>query len=72
LYRNLSVGWALFDVAHGLAATFLLNRLSVAEYAVWSRLLLWPFTGVLLALTAVAIWRAANGMTELRAAGSTS
>jgi intracellular septation protein A len=60
LYRNLSVAWASFDVAHGLVATFLLSRLSVTEYVVWSRLLLWPFAGALLVFTAAVIWHAAS------------
>ena len=60
VYRQLSLAWAIFDVLHGSAALVLLNRLSVAQYVVWSRVLLWPFTGLLLAASAGIIWESAR------------
>lgn len=61
VYRDLSVAWALFDIAHGAAAAVLLQRrLSVAEYVIWSRVVLWPFSGALLLFTATVIWRQAR------------
>lgn len=62
VYRHLSLAWAVFDVLHGSAAVLLLSRLSVAQYVVWSRVLLWPFTGLLLVASAGIIWASARRM----------
>jgi len=60
LFAWLSVAWAAFDILHGSVRVYLLSNLSVGEYIVWSRLVGWPMTGALLALTAFLIWRASR------------
>ena len=59
VYRQLSIVWAGFDILHGAVAVVLLSRLSVAQYVIWSRVALWPFTALLLAASAANIWRCA-------------
>ena len=56
VYSSLSLAWAAFDLVHGIGASYLLARLSVAEYVIWSRVAFWPFSGALLLITAGAIW----------------
>jgi intracellular septation protein A len=60
LYRGLSIFWALYYLAHGLVQAFLLRELSVAQFIIWSRIVLWPPTGLALAVSAALVWRAAK------------
>ena len=60
LYLFLSIAWAAFDLFHGVAALLLLQRLSVGEYIIWSRIALWPLTGALLVISVGLIARTAR------------
>lgn len=60
VYVWLSVYWAAHDVVQGVARIFLLDTLSVGEYLVWSRVLNWPFTAVMLWTSAHVVLRAAR------------
>jgi intracellular septation protein A len=59
LFGWLSLAWAAYDLFHGAIRVVLLSNLSVGEYLVWSRLVGWPMSGALLALTGWLIYRAA-------------
>lgn len=60
VYRLLSLAWAVYYLAHGLVQAWLLGQLSVAEFVILSRVVLWPPTGLALLVTVAIIWRAAN------------
>jgi hypothetical protein len=60
VFAWLSVAWAGFDILHGSMRVFLLSHLSVGQYIVWSRVVGWPSTGSLLALSGFLIWRASR------------
>lgn len=60
VFAWLSVAWAGFDILHGVGRTYLLTELSVGEYIIWSRLLSWPPTALLLGVTAFFIVREAR------------
>jgi hypothetical protein len=66
IYAWLSVMWAGYDLVHGALRVFLLERLSVGEYIVWSRLVAWPVTGTLLVLTFLVIYREARRRSSAR------
>ncbi len=51
--------WAVYDVGLGIARTLLLQELSVGEYLVWSRVLGWPASTVLIAITGYFVFREA-------------
>ena len=56
----LSVLWAIYNIGQGVLRSWLLSFMSVGEYIIWSRLLTWPFTAVVLAVTLYAVYRAAK------------
>ncbi|MGI8926522.1 MAG: hypothetical protein ACR2HN_07730 [Tepidiformaceae bacterium] len=60
LFVRLSIAWALFDLIHGAIRTWQLANLSVGEYIIWSRVVGWPLSGTLLAVTAFLIYREAR------------
>jgi len=60
VYRLLTFAWAVYYAAHGLVQWWLLRELSVAQFVIISRVILWPPTGLALLLTAAVIWRAAK------------
>lgn len=60
IYAWLSVAWAVFDALHGIATSVLLSELSVAQYIIWSRLVLSPFSGLLFVISAFLIYRRAR------------
>jgi intracellular septation protein A len=60
VYRLLTFAWAIYYAAHGLVQWWLLRELSVAQFVIISRVILWPPTGLALLLTAGVIWRAAK------------
>ncbi|MCZ2108395.1 MAG: DUF3159 domain-containing protein [Dehalococcoidia bacterium] len=60
IYRLLSVFWAIFYVFHGAVQGALWHSLSVAEFVVWSRIVLWPPTTLALLASAWLIWRSAR------------
>lgn len=60
VFVGLSVFWAAHDVVQGVARIYLLDALSVGQYLVWSRLLNWPFTAVMLWTSAYFVLRAAK------------
>ena len=62
IYRLLSVFWALFYIFHGAVQALLWRQLSVAEFVIWSRVVLWPPTTLALLGSAWLIWRAARAV----------
>ncbi len=70
LYRLLSFAWAAYYALHGLVQVWLLRELSVAQFVILSRAILWPPTGLALLLTAAAIWRTARRVAEPLATAS--
>ena len=60
VFAWLSVSWAGFDTLHGTMRFWMLTHLSVAQYLIWTRLIGWPITGTLLAISGYFIWRAAH------------
>lgn len=60
IYRDLSIFWALFYVFHGAVQALLWRELSVAEFIIWSRVVLWPPTALAMIGTAWLVWRAAR------------
>lgn len=59
VYRALSVAWGAYYLFHGLVQLWLLRELSVAQFVILSRAVLWPPTGLALLVTAAIVWRAA-------------
>jgi intracellular septation protein A len=59
-YRLLTLFWAFYYAAHGLVQLWLLRELSVAQFVIISRVILWPPTGLALLVTAAVVWRAAK------------
>lgn len=57
VYVWLSLLWAAYDIAHGVARVYMLSSLSVGEYLIWSRLASWPVNAALLLLSAWLISR---------------
>ena len=68
VFVRLSLAWAGFDVIHGVVLTTLLLNLGVVEYVVWSRVVGWPITGVMLLASLVAVQRTARLEIQGRAA----
>ena len=66
VFAWLSVAWAGFDILHGVGRTYLLTELSVGEYIIWSRLLSWPPTAILLGITTFFIVREARRHVDFR------
>lgn len=60
IYRVLTLGWALYYLLHAGASWFMLVELSVAQYIIWSRILLWPPLWLLFGASAAIVWRAAT------------
>lgn len=60
VFVKLSVLWAVYDLFHGISRVYMLREWSVGEYIVWSRILNWPISTALIAITAWAIYRAAK------------
>lgn len=60
VYRLLTMFWALFYAVHGLVQLWLLRELSVAQFVIFSRVVLWPPTGLALLVSAAIVWRAAK------------
>ncbi|MGD9935129.1 MAG: hypothetical protein AB7T37_15650 [Dehalococcoidia bacterium] len=60
VFVALSVFWAAHDIVQGVARTYLLQELSVGEYIIWSRVLNWPFTVVMLWTSMYFVMRAAK------------
>jgi hypothetical protein len=60
LFVYLSLAWAAYSILHGLIRTYLLMHLSVGEYLIWSRVVGWPTSAVMLGLSAWLIIREAN------------
>ena len=60
VFAWLSVAWAGFDTLNGTIRVYLLTHLSVGQYIIWSRVVGFPITGLLLAASAYFIWRAAH------------
>lgn len=60
VFAGLSVLWAAHDVVQGVGRFYLLHELSVGEYIIWSRVLNWPFTVVMIWTTLFFIRRAAK------------
>jgi hypothetical protein len=60
VFAWLSVLWAGYDILHGIARTYMLSELSVGQYIIWSRVLSWPPTGLVLGVTAFFILREAQ------------
>lgn len=60
LWAWLTVVWALFNMSQGVFRFWLLSRLSVGEYIVWSRLLNWPLSMTMIGITAYFVLREAR------------
>jgi hypothetical protein len=60
VFMWLSVLWAFYNLSQGFFRFWLLSELSVGEYIILSRLLNWPMSMVMLAITAVFIYREAR------------
>jgi len=60
VFVALSVFWAAHDIVQGVARVYLLQELSVGEYIIWSRVLNWPFTAVMLWASVYFVMRAAK------------
>ena len=60
VYRGLTLAWAAYYAFHGAVQLWLLQELSVAQFVILSRVVLWPPTGLALALTIAVVWRAAS------------
>ena len=60
VFVALSVFWAAHDIVQGVARIYLLQQLSVGEYIIWSRVLNWPFTVVMLWTSMYFVLRAAK------------
>jgi intracellular septation protein A len=57
VFAWLSVAWAGYDIFHGFLRIYLLQELSVGQYIIWSRVLSWPFTMVLVGASTYYIMR---------------
>lgn len=64
VFFRLSFAWAAFDVVHGIVLTALLLKLEVIEYLLWSRVVGWPMTGVMLLISFLAVQWASNEATH--------
>lgn len=64
VFVRLSIAWAAYELVHGLVRWWMLANLSVGEYIVWSRLIGWPVSAVMLSVTALVIYRAARRLEE--------
>lgn len=60
VFMWLSVLWAFSNLVQGFVRWWLLEEYSVGEYLILSRVLTWPITGVVFAITAIAIYREAR------------
>ena len=66
----LSIAWAGYDLWHGIVRVYLLQELSVTQYIFVSRLVSWPFTALLLAVTVRGIYRASKQFAPPEVPGS--
>ena len=55
-----TLAWAVFSMSQGFVRVYLLVNLSVGEYIIWSRVVGYPATGLMLGATAYFIWRTAE------------
>jgi len=51
MWAWLTLAWALSNLGQGFLRLWLLSNMSVGEYLVWSRLLAWPMSAAMIALT---------------------
>ncbi len=65
VFVRLSLGWAGFDVVHGIVLTALLLNVGVVEYVVWSRVIGWPTTGTMLVISFLAVRRTAKRAADI-------
>jgi intracellular septation protein A len=57
VFAWLSVAWAGYDIVQGLLRIYLLQELSVGQYLIWSRVLSWPLTMVVVSASTFFIMR---------------
>lgn len=60
LWAWLTVGWTAYNISQGIFRFWLLDRLSVGEYIIWSRLLNWPLSMAMIGITAYFVLREAR------------
>jgi len=66
VFAWLSALWAGYDILHGVGRTYMLSELSVGEYIIWSRIISWPPTAIVLGITAFFILREARRHTDFQ------